>query len=365
MRVLTYIARINFLYDGKNNFFNLKLSHCAEKSASKSFTSRDCLWFHISDNSTNSIGGDSHEPRARSSVRHAKQAATEQSQQDQTAAVTSTPSTSDKTVPVTDTPKSSEKILTAESKVEEEDPLSEDLLKAIGKRLYEDRELAPALHSEFAVRWEEVITKGLPEEERLKLIKKYALPKNCSFANPPKLNKELKSFLDNTVKDRDTRIVLKQETITTGLAAISKAISMVFKDGKDVNSSLIECLCDAQKLFANNQREESITRRKIILVNINPVAKDALAETTCGEFLFGDKLEENVKTIRSIESIAKDLRKNKNSKNWERPSRPHRNQRTSGGPKFRKPFNKKHRHQNSGFKKPHENQNQKHRSKRH
>ncbi|OXU20071.1 hypothetical protein TSAR_016904 [Trichomalopsis sarcophagae] len=54
-------------------------------------------------------------------------------------------------------------------------------LSAIGKRYFE-RTLALLLHSEIANRWQDVITQGLFNDDRMESIKKSHLPENCVFS---------------------------------------------------------------------------------------------------------------------------------------------------------------------------------------
>ena len=191
----------------------------------------------------------------------------------------------------------------------EEVPLSEELLNAIGKRINEERPLAPSLHSQFAVLWQDVIEKGLPDEERNKLIDKYPLPENCLFSDPPKMNMEIKTVVQPPVVNRDTRIILKQQKIAAALSALAKVLSSLVKDGKDLQEiPTIECLSDAIRLLADIQRDESLIRRSLIISNINVSLRDALTQTKCGNFLFGEKLEEIIKSAKALESTVKELR---------------------------------------------------------
>lgn len=71
----------------------------------------------------------------------------------------------------------------------------------------EERVLVPAIPKSIAVRLEDIIKNGLPKEEREKLIKEHAPPKNCVLIDPPKLNEEVS--VSETSTKRDDRIVEK------------------------------------------------------------------------------------------------------------------------------------------------------------
>ncbi|XP_036150064.1 uncharacterized protein LOC118647976 [Monomorium pharaonis] len=88
-----------------------------------------------------------------------------------------------------------------------------EILEAIGKRVAEDRVLAPSIPKSIAVRLEDILKKGLPKEEKEKLIKEHAPPKNCTLIDPPKLNDEIKVSVMETTTKRDDRIIEKQKKL--------------------------------------------------------------------------------------------------------------------------------------------------------
>ena len=195
---------------------------------------------------------------------------------------------------------------------EEELCLSEDILKMIGKRVCEDRTLSSAIQSEVALRWQDILNQGLPNEDKLQLIKKYPPPENCKLCDPPKLNPEMKIIIPEPVFNRDTRILLKQSKLTSGLAAMGKAMTLVLKQGQsEENLKILECLGDAGSLLADLQHDESSIRRNLILANINPTLKSALKETQADEYLFSDKLGEALKAAKTLETASRDLRPKK------------------------------------------------------
>lgn len=235
-------------------------------------------------------------------------------------------------------------------KSNDEVQLSAEFLSAIGKRYYEERILAPSLHSEIANRWQDVIRQGLPNDDRMEFIKKYPLPENCVFSDPPKINPELKNVVPQATLTRDARIQLKQQKIAASLAATSKALMLLIKDGKDVQDlPTIECLSDAIKLMADVQRDESIIRRSLIIANtsINSALKDTLTNTTCDNLLFGEKLDETIKSAKALENTAKDLRgakiQNNKPKNQNAPPpRSKYSQKSAGGQRPRDPNRRSH-----------------------
>ncbi|KAL7286936.1 hypothetical protein TKK_0018878 [Trichogramma kaykai] len=176
----------------------------------------------------------------------------------------------------------------------------------IGKHIHEDRKLAPALHSQFAEAWKEIIEKRLPDEKSEEISKKYDMPKNCTFSDPPRLNPEIKAALGPQATSRDDRIAAKQKKINTCLANVSKMITYIISEKKDKkNVILVNCINDLIMLLADLNRNESMIRKNIIMAKISPTLKETLSETKCGEFLFGEKLDEVLKSKKALDESVK------------------------------------------------------------
>ncbi|KAL7288600.1 hypothetical protein TKK_0017337 [Trichogramma kaykai] len=83
--------------------------------------------------------------------------------------------------------------------------------KANHQTMKQERSLLAPIHSDFVVRWQEVLKLGLPDDTKAELLKKYPPPENCIFLDPPKINKEIDLSLKNEViKNRDAKIIDKQ-----------------------------------------------------------------------------------------------------------------------------------------------------------
>ncbi|KAJ8675406.1 hypothetical protein QAD02_011192 [Eretmocerus hayati] len=102
--------------------------------------------------------------------------------------------------------------------------LSEDLFNAMGNRFHEVRKLAPPLHFEFMKRSKDALSHGIPDTERAALVKKYHIPENCLFSDPPSVDKELNMSVKGLIH-RDTRIIAKQEENNACLAVASYVVT--------------------------------------------------------------------------------------------------------------------------------------------
>ncbi|KAM0724744.1 hypothetical protein ACS0PU_009128 [Formica fusca] len=190
-----------------------------------------------------------------------------------------------------------------------------DILEVIGKRVAEVRVLAPSIPRSIAVRLEDILKKGLPKEEKEKLIKEHAPPKNCVLIDPPKLNEEIKVSVSETATKRDDRIVEKQKKISACLALLGSAVVDVINNEKsdnlkvsDPQMALIRKLSEAARLMADLQRDETLTRRSLILAAISSLQRETLDSVTADEWLFGHKLGERLKAAKTIEKSGKDLK---------------------------------------------------------
>ena len=145
-----------------------------------------------------------------------------------------------------------------------EKELNNDILNIIGKRLAEKRVLAPPMHSDFAIRWSEIMSMGLPTEERDSLIKKYPVPENCTFLDPPKLNVEVDRAITDVARFRDKRILDKQQKLAACLAAIGKTIQTLLNNEEHLDVPVLENLSDSCRLVVDAMHDETAVRRSLI-----------------------------------------------------------------------------------------------------
>ena len=159
-------------------------------------------------------------------------------------------------------------------------------------------------------RWSDII-KGLPSEEKLKLLKRYPTPQNCTSCEPPKLNAEIRRNVQDATINRDTRIFLKQTSIATCIFGNAEVMQILLKQErlKD-NCKILEILDDVYSLLTDLQHNENKVRRSLIIVNYsnNSPLQNTLSETKPDSFLFGNKLEETLKNAKAKELSSRDLR---------------------------------------------------------
>ncbi|XP_070529862.1 uncharacterized protein, partial [Cardiocondyla obscurior] len=197
------------------------------------------------------------------------------------------------------------------------------ILEALGNKVAVEREFSASIPNSIAIRLEGILKHGLPKEEREKIIKDHVPPKNCTFLDPPKLNEEIKASLNESAAKRE-----KQKKITTSLSLLGIAISDLInynttESEKQFQINLIKKLSDAARLLTDLQRDETLTRRSLILTTINSSQKEVLEQAKADEWLFGQKLGDRLKAAKSIERSGKDLKSklSEKSKNLKTPPR--------------------------------------------
>ncbi|KAJ8676625.1 hypothetical protein QAD02_012412 [Eretmocerus hayati] len=172
---------------------------------------------------------------------------------------------------------------------------------------------------------EDILKAGLPDEERSKLPKTYATPKNCLFIDPPKLNPTIKDSIDkdSPVLRRDKRIVERQERIAAAIGATSIILNETLKKlPKEVK--LIDTINQTGRILADLQHEENNIRKNLLVSNLNNNLRETLNDGVPDQSLFGKDLDERVKAREAIERASKKLKpvaKAANSKNAKGPSR--------------------------------------------
>ncbi|XP_059615632.1 uncharacterized protein LOC132261098 [Phlebotomus argentipes] len=181
----------------------------------------------------------------------------------------------------------------------------QEILNILGENLYGNRQLAPDVIPNLAMRFEEIVEKGLPEESVKELLLQLTPPKNCLRFEPPVLNQLVKIIMHDAIVARDDKIVKRQQKITSALSAVTRVIVALLKEKALPGwSELMTLLAGAGKLLSDLQHDESVIRRNLVIANVDVSMRDAFQSTTTDEFLFGKDLEETVKTTNEVNEEA-------------------------------------------------------------
>ena len=189
----------------------------------------------------------------------------------------------------------------------DKDEFNEDVVKAIGCRYLGEKQWSAPVCEQIALRWEDIFKKGMPKDDRDIIIKKYTLPINAGFIEPPKLNVDIKESLAMTVRSRDARIIEKQQKITAAVSALASILNESLKSN-EINVKLVELASDASSILVDLQHDECNIRKNLILSNLNGDLKETLKDTTPDELLFGKDLQERMKAHEIIARSCKKLK---------------------------------------------------------
>lgn len=234
--------------------------------------------------------------------------------------------------------------------------LNSDILSLLGAEVSTDITYGAPIHQDVGDRWLHIIKMGLDGEGNVELIKKYPAPENAKNFGAPKLNPLVKHAALNLVIKRDERLASQQTQISASLSAISKAMTILLnkeggEDSQNSNSKdVIEQLSDAGRLLADIHHTFSMSRRDLVSLNLNKDLKDPLMESPIDEWLFGEDLNERLKTAKDLQVSSKQLltakqptKRASTSKeilNWKGPPQNFRGAKR-GGPHNQAPMNPK------------------------
>nr|CAH7749579.1 unnamed protein product [Callosobruchus chinensis] len=179
--------------------------------------------------------------------------------------------------------------------------LHPEMLSIIGDEGGSSKDYGPPIQQDLATIWTTIATKGLDPEKRLGLLSKYPCPENGLVLRALKLNPVIKEATTEAVKTRDHRLSNLQAQIGSCLAAIGLVITNLLKEEGGGNKQHIEKLSDAGRLLSDLHNLETISRRNLVSMNLNKDLKETLLDSPIDEWLFGESLDERLKTAKSLQ----------------------------------------------------------------
>lgn len=165
------------------------------------------------------------------------------------------------------------------------------------------------IHETIHKQWTLWITKGLTEETRKDLLKKY-FREGPFRTEAPKINMEIVSHLTEIAKKRDQHFADTQNCVGTGLISLGAAISMLMEnpeEGVD-HMQLMKYLWDTGKIMTDIFHQHSTARKSFITPNLDKDIKSTLEATVSDEWLYGIKLNEQVMDAKNIRKASASLK---------------------------------------------------------
>ncbi|XP_063532810.1 uncharacterized protein LOC134743348 [Cydia strobilella] len=209
-------------------------------------------------------------------------------------------------------PSSDVDIITPEDNIQESIEAPQDwnqeFLEMMGEELPSSNAITN-IDETIQKQWTHWITKGLTEETRKGLLKKYSR-EGPLRTEAPKINMEIVSHLTEIAKKRDQHFADTQNCVGTGLISLGTAISMLMEnpeEGVD-HMQLMKYLWDTGKIMTDVFHQHSVARKSFITPNLDKDIKSTLEATDSDEWLYGIKLNEQVKDAKNIKKASASLK---------------------------------------------------------
>jgi hypothetical protein len=189
--------------------------------------------------------------------------------------------------------------------------LDQDVLSLFGKNVVQSSNLSPPIQKDLSAIWAGIINKGLGEEERQELVRKFPHPENCISLAPPKLNPLVISASSDQVIRRDKRLFDIQAQISAAISAVGLSVTSLLKRKGERDVGAIQQLGEAGRLLTDLFYQETLSRRELAALNLNKSLKDTLLNAPNDEWLFGKDLEDRVRSHKNLAQSSKDLKDEK------------------------------------------------------
>lgn len=185
--------------------------------------------------------------------------------------------------------------------------LSEEVRGLLGSEGVAHQASNFSLHEDIATRWGSILTQGLSQDTLAGLVSKYELPNNCSALKPPSANEIVLAAMNEASINRDNRISGSQLLLGTALAALGSLMNSLLEKAKE-NVKEIEPLSDACRILCSIFHGNSLSRRSLIIPGLNKDMKALLEKRPISSNLFGDDLQEEVRSSKATQKSAAEMK---------------------------------------------------------
>ncbi|CAH2001712.1 unnamed protein product [Acanthoscelides obtectus] len=187
-------------------------------------------------------------------------------------------------------------------------PTTVNISSILGEDEIQERVFSEPILEELVPRYTKVLLGGLKEEVKTDLIKKYLPPENFKVIVPPVINPEVKVAVQENTLKRDARLSNLQGQVAAVISILIKFTSKLAKESGEENIKHIETTNDALRLLCDVFYHESVSRRELLLLNLNKDLKETLKNTTISEYLFGKELETTIEAAKKLEKSGEQLK---------------------------------------------------------
>lgn len=186
--------------------------------------------------------------------------------------------------------------------------MDRDLLAVLGEEVT-DTQPTVKLNAEITKYWKIWMEEGLPEDAKKDLLQRY--PRNSELlTDAPKVNVEIVRHMTDIAKKRDNHFLDTQNSIGKALLAIGSSFSLLSKypeEGFD-HTDLLRHIWASGKLLSDVFHQQSIARKSFITPTLDKDIKATLDASISDEWLYGNKLTDQVNEAKSISRVAASLK---------------------------------------------------------
>lgn len=188
-----------------------------------------------------------------------------------------------------------------------ETDLDPDLLSALGESTSDAPEYGDGIHENLSKLWLPLLKKGMPKENKDKILRDYLIPENCKLLQAPKLNAEISAAVPDMVRNRDKTVAASQQQLGLGITAVNRGLDILLKSDNKIQamkhlSNGCRLLCDSHSLMSKN-------RVKLIMPSLDKTFLHMINESERDETLFGSSLSEKIKAAKAIEKQGLQIKK--------------------------------------------------------
>ncbi|XP_049868910.1 uncharacterized protein LOC126368799 [Pectinophora gossypiella] len=184
----------------------------------------------------------------------------------------------------------------------------EEILCMLGEAKKIEQALGEKIPPEISERWGKILLDGLAKEQKNMLTEKTLIPENFLLARAPKLNPEVVAVLSDAVKNRDKRLEKAQNQLGLGIAGLVNLTKDLINSDID-KLNIIKRISEVSQLLLDLHYEESINRRKLIVPLLDKKFWNTIQGVKRDNFLFGEKLGDNIKNSKDIEKFSQQIKK--------------------------------------------------------
>ncbi|CAG9117949.1 unnamed protein product [Plutella xylostella] len=186
--------------------------------------------------------------------------------------------------------------------------LDPETLSALGETTEKAPKFGANIHESLSRLWLPILRKGINNETKEKLAKEYLVPENCALLQPPKLNPEITSAVNEGARARDKKVEAVQQQLGLGITALNKGLELLLDDGRD-RLQAIKYLSDSCRLLCDLHFLETEARKKFITPGLDKSFLNIMQDVEHDDMLFGNKLSEKIKATKVIEKHGLQIKK--------------------------------------------------------